>query len=107
MKLTGIWTDDSKLRAVFSWLTRIGAAPKFGTLPIAYYQQDQCKAIETLEKSLVLHGLAPDSELRFSNGFFVARTAPGKWRKVALLTCGTITPWSQGVITCAKEQAAL
>lgn len=45
-----IWSDDNKLRNVFSWLTRIGAAHKFGSLPIGWYQQHQCNAIEYLEK---------------------------------------------------------
>lgn len=47
-----IWGDDNKLSRVFRWLTRIGAAPKFGSMPIHYYQQDQVKAIESLTQTV-------------------------------------------------------
>ncbi len=43
-----IWSDDNKLRKAFAWITRVGLGPKFGNMPIAYYQQDQVNAIEQL-----------------------------------------------------------
>jgi hypothetical protein len=43
---------DSYLKQAFSWLTRIGVAPKFGTAPIGYYQERQCNALKFLEKAI-------------------------------------------------------
>jgi hypothetical protein len=48
--LQNCFDNDSKLRRVFTWLTKIGAAPAFGSRPIGWYQQHQCAAIEYLEK---------------------------------------------------------
>lgn len=48
LTLENCFQDDAKLRRVFSWLSRIGAAPKFGSRPIGWYQIHQCKAIEHL-----------------------------------------------------------
>lgn len=36
------------LKRVFSWLTRIGVSPKFGSRPIGWYQIHQCHAIDEL-----------------------------------------------------------
>lgn len=86
----GIWSDDNKLRRVFSWLTRIGAAPKFGSVCIAYYQQDQCKAIADLETFAKAKGINLDAcPIRFVNGRFQARTETG-WTTFAMLITGTI-----------------
>lgn len=93
MTLNGIWTNDNNLRAVFSWLTRIGAAPKFGTLPIAYYQGDQCKAIDKLADCLKRHGLTVAARLRVQGGCVYAQAAArGKWVRVAMLVCDEILP---------------
>lgn len=43
--------SDAYLKRFFSWLTRIGAAPKFGTCNIAHYQACQCAALRWLENS--------------------------------------------------------
>jgi len=51
MKLPVNFQDDRKIRAAFSWLTRIGAGPAFGSRPIGWYQNHQVAAIEILEKS--------------------------------------------------------
>lgn len=89
MTLNNIWTDNNKLRLTFSWLTRIGAAPKFGTLPIAYYQHDQCAAIDKLEAALKAHGLTNAAELRCKGGLIQARGTE-RWVTVAMLVCGQI-----------------
>lgn len=92
LTLDGIWTDDNKLRRIFSWLTRIGAAPKFGTLPIAYYQQDQCKAIDAIGAALKYHEMPEYSQLRVKCGSIEAKAGPGgTWQRVALVVCGQIT----------------
>ncbi len=49
--IKNIWQDDNKLRNMFSWLTRIGAGPKFGSMPIAWYQKHQCSCIDWLEQT--------------------------------------------------------
>lgn len=88
-----IWGDDNKLRRVFAWLTRIGAAPKFGSGCIHYYQQDQCAAIEALEKAMQAKGIMPASTpIRCkTGGLFQARTERG-WKTFAMLVCGQILP---------------
>lgn len=43
--------SDAYLKRFFSWLTRIGAAPKFGSCNISHYQQRQCVALSWLEQS--------------------------------------------------------
>ena len=96
-----IWNDDNALRQAFSWLTRIGAAPKYGSLPIVYYQQDQCKALDTLE--MLARQASGSMELdlrtvRLKNGMFRAKyvrfsdTAPRYWKPFARLVCGRILP---------------
>lgn len=83
-----IWTDDNLLRRAFTWLTRIGVAPKFGTLPIAYYQQDQCKAIEEIEKLASAKGVSVDN-LTCKGGMIYAKDG-GKSVLLAMVVCGRI-----------------
>lgn len=42
-------TDDTYYRGIFSWATRVGAAPKFGTRPIGWYQQHQMAVLDLIE----------------------------------------------------------
>jgi hypothetical protein len=89
--LTGaILSDDSKLSKAFSWLTRIGAAPKFGSVPIHYYQQDQFKAIDAICAAAKAKGIEM-SWARYRNGKIFMFSA-GKWVPVARLDFGTISP---------------
>jgi hypothetical protein len=83
-------SDDRKLSRAFSWLTRIGAAPKFGTLPIQYYQQDQFKAIDAINAAAKAKGVET-GWARYRNGQIFMFSA-GKWVPIARLTLGTITP---------------
>lgn len=90
LTLGGIWSDDTKLRRVFSWLTRIGAAPKFGSLPIHYYQQDQCKAIDDLIAAAKMKNLDLETmAIRCKGNCFEARTRH-QWLIFAVLICGKI-----------------
>lgn len=43
--------SEAYLSRMFSWLTRIGVTPKFGTCNIAYYQMRQVTALCWLEQS--------------------------------------------------------
>ncbi len=48
LTLSTVWSDETMLKRVFSWLSRIGAGPKFGSRPIGWYQQHQCACIDIL-----------------------------------------------------------
>ena len=50
MKLPVDFSQDDRIRAAFSYLTRIGAAPAFGFRPIGWYQIHQCKALDILQE---------------------------------------------------------
>jgi hypothetical protein len=75
MKLEKAFNDDKKLRAIFSWLTRIGAAHKFGSLPIGWYQQHQCACIEYLT---FVRG-CQNKELRCRKGIIESQCPDGTW----------------------------
>jgi len=76
MKIPVNFHNETELRNAFSWLTRIGLAPKFGTLPIGYYQQDQCRAIDLLER----RACGVSAKLRCHDGIVQAQEKPGgKW----------------------------
>lgn len=42
--------NQRKLRNLFSWLTRSGMGPKFGSRPIGWYQQHQMTALKMLDE---------------------------------------------------------
>lgn len=89
--LTGaILSDERKLSKAFSWLTRIGAAPKFGTLPIHYYQQDQFKAIDAINAAARAKGV-PMGWARYRGGQ-IFMFHGGKWVLIARLDRGDIEP---------------
>jgi hypothetical protein len=86
MKITSnLFTDENALRAMFSWLSRIGAGRKFGSLPIGWYQMHQCAAIDYLEAQLKSAGLPTDSELRVRGGMIQVKV-DGHWRKTLVST---------------------
>lgn len=85
-----IWNNENKLRKAFSWLTRIGAAPKFGTLPIQYYQQDQVKAIDAIKAAARPKGIEL-GWVHYRNGRILAYHQ-GRWVPIARLDFGEITP---------------
>lgn len=72
--------NESALRNAFSWLTRIGAAPAFGSRPIGWYQQQQCFALDILKEH------AGDvAELRCRAGV-IERKDSGRWVRVCTAT---------------------
>jgi hypothetical protein len=77
------FTDDSAIRAVFSWQTRNGLAPKFATLPIHHYQLDQCASIDEITRriALVYHSANTPAEVRVRNGRVQFRSVAigGSW----------------------------
>lgn len=72
MKLSQAFKTEQGTRNVFSWLTRIGAAPKFGSRPIGWYQMHQCKAIEILETFKF-------DTLRCKHGVIQGQLGKGRW----------------------------
>lgn len=85
-----LWSDGNRLGRAFAWLTRIGAAPKFGSVPIHYYQQDQAKAIDAIEAAAANAGM-PMGWARFRSGIIQMFHA-GKWVPVARVDRGAIVP---------------
>lgn len=85
-----IWTDDRLLRRAFSWLTRIGAAPKFGTRPIHYYQQDQCAAIDAIRNAAKAKGVEL-GWVRYRRGE-IHVYSHGRWVPIARVDRGEIVP---------------
>ena len=75
MNLTKCFSHDKKLKSVFTWLTRIGAGRKFGSLPISWYQAHQCFCID------ILREYADDSEIRYSGGYIQVKEM-GAWYNV-------------------------
>jgi hypothetical protein len=45
-----VWSDDRLLHRAFTWLTRNVGGPKFGSMSIAYYQQEQCELLDQIKK---------------------------------------------------------
>lgn len=76
MKLQNGNSSDAYLRQAFTWLTRIGAGPHFGSRPIGWYQMHQMAALNILESS------APNCELRCKAGQIQGRVTGGKWHNL-------------------------
>lgn len=74
LTLKDCFDTDASLKRVFSWLTRIGAAPAFGSRPISWYQIHQCHAIDTLK------AIAGENPLRTRAGYVEFKIA-GQWRR--------------------------
>lgn len=74
MRIQKSRADDPYLRAAFSWLTRIGAGRKFGSLPIGWYQNHQMHALSVLEK--IEDG---DYPVRMKKGMIQRKTKEGLW----------------------------
>lgn len=90
-----IWKNDALLRRAFSWLTRAGLAPKFGTLPIAYYQQDQIKALDGINELASKKGLRTNA-VRLRNGILMAYKPGSGWVRFArVMIGGHILPLSE------------
>lgn len=74
LRLSSIFSGpntDQNLRVFFSWLTRIGAGPKFGSRPIGWYQLHMMKAYD------ILRATGAD-EVKFENGRILGMIE-GEW----------------------------
>lgn len=76
MRVSNAFESDATLRRVFSWLTRIGASPKFGSRPISWYQIHQCHAIDILKETNC-------ESFRVRNGW-IQGLRSGKWLSLML-----------------------
>jgi len=59
MELPVDFTDETKLRNAFAWLSRIGAGPTFPGMPIGPYQELMCAALDFLESKVPADALLP------------------------------------------------
>lgn len=67
MKIPVDYSNESSLRAAFSWITRTGAGVKFGSRPIGWYQEHQVNALDELTRICA----GPDgSKVRCRGGMF-------------------------------------
>ena len=81
MTLQNCFSNDNTLRGVFTWLSRIGASPKFGSRPIGWYQMHQCEAIGELERVLKYRYDHCNHTLRCKRGTIQALHV-GRWHDV-------------------------
>jgi len=68
-----IFTDENITRKVFTWFSRIGAAPKFGSRPIGWYQSHMCHTIDVLRERVG----GGERELRCKGGVVEVRESDG------------------------------
>jgi len=85
-----IWGDDNLTRRAFSWITRVGLGPKFGTTSIASYQLDQVNAIDEIVAACKAKGANPRF-VRYNNGRIESYTE-GRWVCVAVTVQGRVLP---------------
>lgn len=97
MNLSNVVESESQLRSVFSWNTRIGIAPKFGTCSIHHYQLEQFEAIGAIERLARAKDISL-LNIRFKRGSidrvgFLSgvNTKTGKRMDFALVSFGKVT----------------
>ena len=52
MKYPITWKDDNEIKRLFTWQTRVGLAPKFGSRPISWYQMHQTNVYDIIVELL-------------------------------------------------------
>lgn len=87
---SNLWSNESALKKAFTWLTRIGATPNWGSVNIHYYQQEQCKAIDAIHAACTDKGIKP-GWTRLRRGV-IQVFSEGKWVPVARVGMGAIVP---------------
>jgi len=76
MRLPVDYNDDRQLRAAFSWLTRTGIGPAFGSRSVGWYQMHQCAALDLIEATGA-------KAARVKAGRVLVQDAPGaRWRDI-------------------------
>ncbi len=82
MKYPINWNDDNSIRRVFSYQTRLGIAPKFGSRPIAWYQSIQCSAHDIIAKLAEAAGAEESFEIR-KHGYHIEAKIEGSWIRLS------------------------
>jgi hypothetical protein len=82
--------DDAGLRSTFSWQTKHGMAPKWGSTSIQYYQMDQFASIDIITELAALAGADP-KQVRVRQGMVVAK-AGKRW--VPLQMVHVVSDWA-------------
>jgi len=57
MKYPINWNNNNEIRKLFTYQTRIGIAPKFGSRPISWYQGSQCRVYNLILETMKTHNL--------------------------------------------------
>jgi hypothetical protein len=76
LTLTTVYQDEGMLRRAFAWIARVGAGPKFGSRPIAWYQMHNCAVIDYLLSVGIKNPVCKNGvicERGQSEGYFVAQ----------------------------------
>lgn len=82
----GVDVTGTDLRVLFPWLTRARMGRRFGSVPIGWYQQHQCAALNYIANIARANRCDP-TRVRVRNGHVFA--ARGKdW--VRILDCSTV-----------------
>lgn len=80
------FTDETALRNLFAWQTRTRLAPKFGALPIVYYQQDQCAIHDEIVRRIAAthHSCYAPFVVRMRDGVVQFRSPKlgGLWERI-------------------------
>ena len=72
MRLNVNWNDEAQVKRLFTWMSKSGMAPRFGSRPVGWFQVHMDHAIKLLEKALKDKGLPPTTDLSIKNGNVVA-----------------------------------
>ena len=82
MNISVDWSDGASIRRAFTWLTRSGIGPSFGSRPISWYQMHQCAALDVLKDRVV--SIGGNGDVRVHHGNVQARNASGAWEHVGV-----------------------
>jgi len=90
-----IYSDEKLLGRAFSWMARIKAAPKFGSRPIGWYQQEMFEKIDRIRMACKIHDVPPNW-LRYSKGIvFGYQPQTNRWVAVYNVQSGALKPLAE------------
>jgi hypothetical protein len=90
---------EPDLGKIFSWLTRSGLGPRFGSRPIGWYQAAQVCAIDQIRSAAGAADPRSAIEVRTKSGDVQARRAGEKrWRSI-----GSVTTLRERAEACARR----
>ena len=81
MNILNISLGSKELGKVFSYLTKIGISPKFGTRPISWYQLHQCNAIKYIKDIII--SLSGNGNIKVKKGcLYIQISENHKWKQI-------------------------